>query len=227
MRTQPRVLARHGKVVDQRGFTTVELVIVLIVGLAVAAMAIPGYSAMMRYLRIGGDAHDLNGVVAEAKMRAASDFTHARAYADLQANTFHIEVWDKTANGGAGCWKTEGDSVNPCTAAASPVQPLSQGVAFGFGNVGAGSPNPQTVIAQAPACGKFVAVAGSTYAPIPNTACIEFNSRGLPVNSAGTPTANDALYLTDGNTVYGLTLNAGGLIQIWETPLSQAAWNPR
>jgi type II secretory pathway pseudopilin PulG len=227
MRTQPRVVARHGKVVGQRGFTTVEVVIVMVISLAVAAMAIPGYSAMMRYLHIAGDARDLNGVVAQAKMQAASDFTHARAYADLQANTFHIEVWDKTANGGAGCWKTAGDSVNRCTGAASPVLPLSQGVAFGFGNVGAGSPNPQIVIAQAPACGKVAAVAGSTYTPLANTACIEFNSRGLPVNSAGTPTANDALYVTDGDMVYGLTVNAGGLIQIWETPLSQAAWSPR
>src|ERR1700757_50261 len=165
----------HGKTGAARGFTTVELLIVVVISLVAAGMAVPGYTSITRYLRIAGDARNLNGLIAEAKMRAAQDFTHARARANLATNTFQLEVWDQTGNGGAGCWKTEGDTVNPCTAPNSPVQALSLRVAFGFGGVVASLPNPQTVIGQAPAC--LVGVAGGpALGTIANTSCIEFNS---------------------------------------------------
>jgi len=175
--------------------------------------------------------HDLNGTIALAKMRAAQDFTHARVYADLANNTFHLEVWNKTGGaGGTGCWKTDGDVVNACTVAGtSPVQNLSVGVTFGFGGASAGGPNPQNPIAQATSCYTGVAITGLAGGVTGNTACIEFNSRGIPVDpsNGGAPTANDALYVTDGNTVYGATVNAGGFIQDWETPTSATSWAPR
>jgi hypothetical protein len=189
-------------------------------------MAIPGYTSLTRYLRIAGDVRDLNGMTAEAKMRAAQDFTHARVRANLDANTFQLEVWDKTANGGAGCWKTEGDSVNPCTVAGSAVQPLSAGVTFGFAGASAAFPNPQTIVMQAPACGVGVA-GGAAGGVIEGTACIEFNSRGIPVAASDSPTANDALYVTDTKTVYGVTVLASGLMQQWTTGTSNTAWQAR
>src|SRR5215471_16126246 len=106
----------------EKGFSMVELMIAVVIGLILAALAIPGFQAMNRYLRISGDMRNINGVVAQAKMRAAADFTRARAYADLGANTYHLEVWNKNANGGAGCWQTDGDVNNACTVAGtSPV----------------------------------------------------------------------------------------------------------
>ena len=214
MRTVNKRGSLSSKAGRTRGFTTVEVLIVMLIVLIVAAMAIPGYSAMARYFRIVGDIRDMNGMVAQAKMRAAQDFTHARVHADLSANSLSLEVWDGSANSGAGCWKTDGDSVNRCTASASPVQRLSAGVAFGFASASAGAPNPQSTIGQAPACTSGVAggTAGST---LSNTACIEFNSRGLPVAASGSPTANDALYITDSSSVYGVTVIVSGLIQIW------------
>jgi type II secretory pathway pseudopilin PulG len=211
---------------NARGFSTIELLIVVLISAVAAAMAIPGYSSMTRYLRIAGDARDLTGMTAQAKMRAAQDFTHARVHASLTANTFQVEVWDKAANGGAGCWKTDGDGVNRCTVAASPAQSLSQGVFFGFAGAAAGLPNPQGAIAQAPACG--IGVAGAALlGTLANTACIEFNSRGIPIAADGSPTANDALYVTDLNDVYGVTLIASGLIQQWTTSVSATSWRAR
>ena len=217
----------RGKNRDAAGFTMVELLIVVVISLVAAAMAIPGYTSITRYLRIAGDARDLNGLIAEAKMRAAQDFTHARVRANLDTNTFQLEVWDKTGNGGAGCWKTEGDNVNPCTGAASPVQPLSPRVTFGFAGAVAGLPNPQAVIAQAPACLVGVAgpVAGGTIA---NTACIEFNSRGIPVGAGNTPIPTpSALYVTDTDEVYGITVIATGLMQQWVTNVKTPKWEAR
>ena len=222
MTTQFCPSPRRGKDHDARGFTILELVIVMMVTLTIAAVAVPGYLSMMRYLRIAGDSRDLDGLVAQAKMRAAQDFTHARVRTDLIANTFQLEVWDKAAN----CWNADG-APGVCTTSATPLQQsLSQGVTFGLGGAGAGGGNPQAVIAQAPACISGVAGAapGATY---PTTACIEFNSRGRPVAANGSPTANDALYVTDARSVYGVTVIVSGLIQMWSTSASTSAWQAR
>lgn len=208
---------------NARGFTILEVMIVIAISLIVTAVAIPAYQSLMRYLRIAGDARDLNSLIAQAKMRAAQDFTHARVRADLAANAFQLEVWDTTAN----CWKADNGPAGACTVSASALsQSLSQGVSFGFGTVGAGAPNPQAVIGQAPPCGSGVAggAAGAVYA---NSACIEFNSRGRPVAPNGSPTAADALYVKDANSVYGVTVIISGLIQAWSTDVSTTAWRPQ
>src|SRR5215510_6773673 len=91
-----------------RGFSTLELLLVMVVSLVIAALAIPGFNQVRRTLRISGDGRELNGAINQAKMQAAADFTEARVYFDLganAANTFHVDVWNKAGNGGAGCWQ--------------------------------------------------------------------------------------------------------------------------
>lgn len=198
----------------------IELTIVVALGAILALLAIPGYQAMSRYLRLSGDMRNINGIVAQAKMRAAADFTHARAYADLKANTYHLEIWNKTG----GCWQTDGD-VNNCTVAGtSPVQNLSLGVTFGTAGAATGGPNPQTTIQQAAAC------KDATGKDIDNTACIIFNSRGIPIDpSSGTPLtgARDAMYITDTRSIWGVTVRATGAIQTWATDANQTSWQHR
>jgi prepilin-type N-terminal cleavage/methylation domain-containing protein len=221
MNVTKRKCNANGKMRRQRGFSIIELLIVMVIALVLAALAIPGYQSMTRYLRLSGDMRNINGAVAQAKMRAAADFTRARAYADLNANTYHLEIWNKTAN----CWQTDGDVNNPCTVAGtSPAQNLSVGVTYGTGGVGAGSPNPQTAIAQAARCDDG---AGGL---INNTACIVFNSRGIPINGlTGAPLtgAQDAFYITDTRNVWGVTVRATGAIQVWATNVSQTSWEHR
>ena len=232
MQTQERVRARHGKI-HEHGFSAVELATVVAIGLVLTAVALPGYSAMQRYFRIAGNVRDLNGVVAQAKMRAAADYTHARVHANLDNNTFALEYWDKTGlSATQGCWKTNGDSVDRCTASGSPVQELAPGVSFGTAATSPGGLNPQNPVQQAPSCNSGVAggTTGSTLSG--NTACIEFNSRGLPVNGYGltnsnSPTPNDALYITDGDTVYGVTVIISGLIQVWAATTPGNNWQAR
>src|SRR5258708_16076540 len=132
-----------------RGFTLLELLVVLAVTAIVMAFAVPQFQRIAQVLRISGDMRDITGTIAQAKMHAAADFTHARARANLAANTFQLEIWNKA---GAGCWQTVGDPANPCTIGTSPVQPLSSGVTFGFGAMGAPPPNTQAALAQADAC---------------------------------------------------------------------------
>ena len=186
------------------GFSLVEVLTVIFIIIVLAAMAIPKVTTMVGNLRTRGDARDLNAMIVLARMRAASDFARARVYADLSANTFRIEV----RQSGATSWQTDGGN-----------QVLSRGVTFGYGSLTT-PPSGVASLTQAPLCLQDDLV--STYA---NTACIMFNSRGIPVDSTWAPTSVDALYVTDSKSVTGVTVSATGLTKIWRSTASTANWD--
>ena len=194
-------LLRH----DQ-GFTLVDILVAIALMAVVTAMALPMADSSSRGFSMRGDAQALANLVSLAKMRAASRFTRTRLRADLNANSFRLEVWDRTA----GVWVMEGDNV-----------PLSRGVRFGFGVLAAPPPNTQPAIAQSPAC---TAADSLSADPVANTACIVFNSRGVPVDTAGVPVGANALYITDGSSVYATTITATPLIRQWWSNATAAAW---
>ena len=216
--TQTKEVPNQG----QRGFSTLEMTIVMLMSLIVAAIAVPSYLRVASYLRSVGDLRSLNGVTAQAKMRAAADFTHARIYVDLNANTFHLETWDKVN----ACWHTDGD-VAQCTGANSPVVSLSQGVTFGAGGEGVGPTPGSANVAQSPKCRRMAAgINGGGQDN--NTACIEFNSRGIPVDAGNAPTPFGAIYINDANSIEAITVSATGSIQSWVTGHScqgQTCWH--
>jgi type II secretory pathway pseudopilin PulG len=208
------------KMERQSGFSTLELLVVIMMSLIVSAIAIPNFTNVDNYLRAAGDLRALNGITVQAKMRAAADFTHARAYIDLAGNTYHVEIWNKTNS----CWQTDGDAANTCTTANSPVIGLSQGVTFGTGGIGVGPTPGTTTTSEAPLCIKKVAGnPGGTGGTNPNTACIEFNSRGIPVDTTNAPVGGGAFYMGNQNTVDAITVNATGSIQSWLTTPSRHA----
>jgi hypothetical protein len=187
----------------------------------VSAIAITTFTSIEVSARAAGDLRELNGTTAQAKMRAASDFTRARIYADLNGNDFQLQVWNKAG----GCWVADSDSTNTCltyaggTPSGTPLG-LSTGDAFGFGTLTAGPTPGQAAIAQAALCLDNSATA------IANTACIVFNSRGIPINPTTlAPVATGALYLTNGKVVNGVTVSATGSIQTWSTIASASLWH--
>ena len=195
---------------DTRGYSLIELLVVVGITAVLAAMAVPMTSNAIGDYRLTGDARSLTSALSLAKMRAASDFSQARLYIDLAGRGFHVETWQKTGVPG---WVTEGGSTS-----------LSTNVTFGFGTVTAPPPSSQVVMAQSVPC---VTTAGANIA---NTACVLFNSRGIPVDpsgappNVGAPTGSDALYITDGTAVYGLTLSATGLSKLYRTNSNVTAW---
>ena len=67
---------------------------------------------------------------------------------------------------------------------------------------------------------------GGTPTAVANTACMIFNSRGIPVDSTGSPIGIDAVYMTDGTTVYGVTVSATGFVRLWRTnSTSTPSWS--
>ena len=214
---------------SQAGFSLTEMMVVVAMSIIITAIAIPGYMSTSQYLRIAGDLRALNGVTAQAKMRAAAGFTHARIYADLTDNTYQLQVWNKTGGtGGAGCWVSDLDP-NPgsptCitysgTAPSGPgVLPLGQGDTFGYGSLTSGPTPGQTTIGQAANCTKDD---GST---ISSTGCIVFNSRGIPIDTSNSPLATGALYVTNSIVVNGVTVSATGSIQAWSVSASGGTWH--
>jgi len=184
------------------GFALIELLIVVTIAVIMTAMAIPVFSSIMRNLRGDGDLRSLSSGAALAKMRAAASFSRARLRANTTAGTYQVELWNKTTNS----WDAEGGA-----------QSLSKGVTFGFGSITTPPPNTQASIAQAAACRNN---AGATIA---DTACILFNSRGVPVDSTGAPTGNGAIYVNDDSAVQSVTVSATGLSRIWRRDLGDSS----
>ncbi len=188
----------------------VELLITMLIMVVVAAMAVPQFQSVSRYLRIAGDSRALFATASQAKMQAGAQFTHSRARIDLSANQYYTEVWDRTKN----VWTTVGG-----------VQPLSKGVTPGLSATIAAAPaGTQASVSQAGNC--FSTAPGSlTPATIANTSCIEFNSRGVPVDNSGSPIATNAFYITDGTSVYAVTVSITGMVQDWSTDVNSTGSN--
>jgi type II secretory pathway pseudopilin PulG len=185
------------------GYSLVELMAFMAVMVTLAAFVVPFTRSSVNALNLSGDARQLTSAVSLAKMRAAASFTQARIVVNLGSGTFYVERYQKNP----AAWIAEGG-----------VRVLSQTVSFGFAGIATPPPNTQPAIAQAPPC---LDVAGATMA---GTACIVFNSRGVPIDATNAPVATGAFYIGDGSAVYGVTASTGGMVQLWRTNLVGASW---
>jgi type II secretory pathway pseudopilin PulG len=197
---------------QKRGFSYIETMLAVTVASILTAAAIPAARGIMQKHRSNGDVRAVSTSVALAKLRAAANFTHARVYVDRAANTLQVQVWDRTAN----TWVAEG-----------PLQSLSDGDTFGYGSLSTPPTNTQSAIGQAPACQTDSETAANSTGTISNTSCLIFNSRGVPIDHAGTITGDNAVYLTDGSSVYGVTVSATAVLRTWRTDIGAANWTRR
>jgi prepilin-type N-terminal cleavage/methylation domain-containing protein len=192
---------------NQRGFTIVEVLAAVGLIAVLCAITIPITMGSIDRNRLRGDAQALNNMVGLAKMRASSGFTRVRLRANLTDRTFLIERWNKDD----AAWVAVGG-----------VMTLSNAVTFGFGELVTPPPNSQAALELSPAC--RLGLDGDSDA-IDDTACITFNSRGLPIDGSGLLFGGHALYLTDGIITWGITITATPRIRLWSTAATQVNWS--
>jgi len=193
------------------GFSLIEILMVVAIMGVLAAIALPITTNAIRFNKISGDARDLSNQIAVTKMRAASKFSQARIYVDLTGGTYYVQTCNTPATTPCPAWTTETGSTS-----------VSNTVSFGYSPAATAPPNTQTTIGQAESC-------YSTASPpvaVSNTACVIFNSRGVPVDHNNNPTNSDALYISDGSFIYGVTVAATGFIKVWRSPYSSTpSWS--
>lgn len=179
------------------------MVVALIASLA--AIAVPVSEGMISDIRIRGDAQTLSGTLALTKMTAAAKFTRARLNMNVVTGTYRIEVWQRTGTPG---WVTESGELR-----------LSSQDLFGSGSLTAPPPNTQAVLAQAPPCRDADAEV------IVNTACVIYNSRGIPVSFSGAPVTTQVVYLRGPTGAFAVAIGPTGQQQVWRTNLAAGgAW---
>ena len=185
-----------------QGFSLLELVVVLAIMLIVFSMSIIGVQAALRSYRASGDATALTEVLSLTRMRAAESNTHARLNCSLTTSFCQVEILNRTTN-----------SYQNDTSAYS----LSSGSSFNLDGIGAPPNGTQNALSQASPCLDNGGV------NIGNTACIVFNSRGIPIDATTlAPTRNDALYLANGTNSLAVTLSPTGAVSLWQN--SQGSW---
>ena len=191
----------------QKGFSLIELMIVVAIALIIAGFAVPSFLQTLRNFRINGAGASINGELLTAKMRAAARFTRTRVRFERAGRLFRSQWWDRTLNGGAGGWADE---------TVGGPQQLPQGIGFGSGGV---ANNPAgNAIGFADPC-----LDDDGVTVIGGTACVVFNSRGIPIDSTGSPVADNEVWITDTIQVHGVMVSITGLTQVWRTDTSDTA----
>ena len=187
------------------GFSALELLVVLAIIGSLAAIGLPLSSGIIDDIKARGDAQGLSSAIAQTKLTSAAKFTHARLYANLTANTYRIQVWNKTGTPG---WVDANDETI-----------LSNRSQFGFGSVTAPPANTIATLAQPPACLDDLGAA------IVGTACVIFSSRGVSVTAAGPPATTQGLFMQGSSGTFGIFVGAAGQLQVWRTTQTGAsAW---
>ena len=97
---------------------------------------------------------------------------------------------------------------------------LPQGISFGWGELEEAPPNTQDDDIP-----KFAAACiDKDREDIDKTACIMFNSRGIPIDKDNSPVGGNAFYLTDGTGVRAVTVTATPLIRRWWSSAATSNW---
>lgn len=188
----------------ERGFSLIEVLLVIGVMGVIAVMVLPQNGRTAAAVRLKTDGRNIANMISLTKMRAASAFSRARLHVNTATNQYSVQVRNKDT----GAWQTEGATYR-----------TSPGVTFGYGSLPSPPPDTQPTIHQSPACRN-----DADDADLANTACIVFNSRGIPIDSSLAAYGENAIYLTDGVGVYVTTITATPLVRRWWSPATVAAW---
>ena len=169
-----------------RGFTLLELLVVVSIAIVVSAVALPVFLTYSRPNRLRNDANALASLVTMARMRASSEFSHVQVICTPTPTSGppYCQLQSKPYNVNGASWNNDNQMVY-----------LSAGVSFGI--------PPSTAVSAYPPGQSSGAYQGNAeqYTPIAasntTTPVIMFNSRGLPIDAALNMKSDYAFYLKD------------------------------
>jgi Tfp pilus assembly protein FimT len=168
------------------GFSLAEVSLVALIVLVIAAIGLPNMTSMLRTYRLSGDARNLAHQLTLARLRAGTDFTWAQIVISTSVTPNSYSLQLCTTK-----------ATSSCTTFTSEggTQYLSPGISLGFGS-SSGAAGGQTSRVQ--------------------TTTVAFNSRGIPIDSTGSVTANDTIYLTETTgKAYAVSVTLSGHPKIW------------
>jgi prepilin-type N-terminal cleavage/methylation domain-containing protein len=187
----------------QNGYSLIEIMAAISVLAVLSGFAVPMVESTTTGIKLRDQANSIADLLGLAKLRAASQFSRARLYVDLGKESYVLQIWD-TATGD---WVDEQAAVE-----------LPTGIDFGWGDVDEPPPNTQVALAFAQPC------LDKDGDAIDKSACIMFNSRGIPIDQDNSPLGGNAFYLTDGTGVRAVTVTATPLIRRWWSSANTANW---
>ena len=198
-----------------RGFSMLEILIVLLLMGIVAAFALPTAISHLRDYRLHSDAQAIASYLNVVRMHAASQYAPYRLVVNIGSGTYTMEelCGAKTSSDDSACTGT-----NYYTALSTPKY-VGGTQYFATGD---------TVSSCRP-----TSISGSLYpgtivgdlSPCPNPLYFYFNTRGSPVDSSGNPMTNggDVLYMQSKNGLTdAITVSLGGRVSV--STWSGSAW---
>jgi prepilin-type N-terminal cleavage/methylation domain-containing protein len=156
---------------NERGFTLLELLVVVAVGLVVAGMAVPNFMSAVRSARLKGVVSDFSGLLQSARIKAVDDDRYYSVYVlGGAAPLGFVDIYPQQATGASGSGGTQTDPKDPMIQINAEVAQRPVGAA------------PQTANLKAlflPANATVVLGDGSVAA-----SAITFGPRGLPCSAS-------------------------------------------
>jgi prepilin-type N-terminal cleavage/methylation domain-containing protein len=210
-----------------RGFSLLELMIVVAIMLVVAAYAIPIWTTSIRTSKIRGSETSYAGLLQLARTRAVNDDRYYSVYIKLAAGNnpqmAYVDIYPQNANGTSGNGPTGNFVVGP---PADPMVTLSPEAV------------PQTALAAPNTANLYNSFCGAcalaiinntapTWGPdgLPCATAISAGGTGLVCNSAGGPVAYVAFFQSATNQEWdAVTVSPAGRIKTWY--YTGAVWSP-
>lgn len=201
---------------SQSGYTLIEMMLVAIVSVILAAIAVPKFMTFVHNARVGGAGSDFAGLLQQARIRAVQDDNYYSTYFSL-SGTLQEAYVDISKNGGSSV-----TSIDPLIQISIEVVPMAASSAPDTGNLkGQFLPTGSTLTVNDGA---------SSITPI------IFNSRGLPCTSitvtGGTVCSSSSTYTTAYWVFFqdnvtdaweAVTISPAGRIQKWRHDLNSWA----
>jgi prepilin-type N-terminal cleavage/methylation domain-containing protein len=212
-----------------RGFTLLEMAIVVAIMLIVSAFAIPMWMTSMRTARIRGSESDYASLLQLARTRAVNDDRYYSVYIQAAAGAApqmaYVDIYPQNVNGtsgtGLGGGFTAGPPADPLVTLSPEAVPLPLGLA------------PSTGSLFGSFCGSCAAAIVKNTAPtwgpngLPCAPTISVGGTGTVCNSAGGPIAYVAFFQSSTTQEWdAVTISPAGRIKTWYYVPASGTWSP-